>query len=85
MSQINVLVVMTSPPSDEKARDIVEVATAEGIAKSVLARRDMNLVGGDPESLWVAEDEVESLLKSIPSADRCALVLVGRFSKGLAE
>lgn len=69
MSQIKVLVV-----------DISRDVKAKGIAEAVLDRHDMTLVRGigDPNSLFVAADEVERVLKSLPSTARCALVLVSR-------
>ena len=68
MSQINVLVVHEA--NDMKAR---------GIAKAVLKRPDMTLVPGrkDPNGLFVAVDEVDDLLQTLPSDTRCALVRVG--------
>ena len=71
MSQINVLVV-----------DISRDVKAKGIAEAVLKRRDrgMNLVRGlkGSNSLFVAIDEVEPVLKSLSSETPCALVLVSR-------
>jgi len=68
VSSINVLVVSTS-------RDV----KAEAIARSVAARRDMNLIesSSDAESRCVPVEEVDTNLESIDPGARCALVLVG--------
>jgi ATPase family protein associated with various cellular activities (AAA)/winged helix domain-containing protein len=63
VSRINVLVATTSP--DVKA---------EVIAESVAARHDMNLI----EGRCVSMAEVDTVLKTIASSARCALVLVAR-------
>ena len=67
MSKINVLVV-------HEANDLM----ARGIAEAVLESLDMTLVTGheDPNDLFVAVDEVNDLLKSLPTETRCALVRV---------
>ncbi len=64
--RINVLVASTSPDLE-----------AEGIARSVEARPDMNLVEGH----CLAAEEVNKVLESIPSSTPCALVLVERVSE----
>jgi len=73
VSQINVLVV-----------DISSDVLAELIADAVLKSSDMHLVRSrkdptdprDPKGLFVAQEEVEHVLKSLPAADRCAVVAV---------
>jgi SpoVK/Ycf46/Vps4 family AAA+-type ATPase len=62
VAQIYVLVATTSP--DLKA---------EGIASSVVARPDMTLI----ENRVIDIGEVDTILDSVPIANRCALVLVG--------
>ena len=64
--RVNVLVASTSPDLE-----------AEGIARSVEARPDMNLVEGH----CLAAEEVNKVLESIPSSTPCALVLVERVSE----
>ena len=63
MAWINVLVAAASPDMQ-----------AEGIAAAVEERSDMNLI----ERRIVDPDEVGDLLAAMPSAARCAVVLVGR-------
>lgn len=78
MSQINVLVV-----------DISSDVLAELIADAVLKSPDMHLVSShrdptDPRGLFVAQDEVEHALKSLPASDQCAVVAVRRSTRAPA-
>jgi len=59
-------------------------STATAIARAVADRTDMQLIEGSPDdnSGWVQAAEVETILRSLDPATRCALVLVGN-SEGL--
>lgn len=66
MSRINVIVATGSP-------DVM----AEVVAESIAARQDMNLV----EDRCLSNVEVDRILESDTSLDRCALVLIGHPSE----
>jgi AAA+ superfamily predicted ATPase len=81
VAQINVLVLNISS-------DVL----AELIADTVLKSSGMRLVSShkdppdpkDPRGLFVAQDEVEHELKSLPATDQCAVVAVRRSTKAPA-